>query len=221
MGGTSGARPPERAVPSARVRGVYSLALVVVFAAGCGGDSGTTTTGVPAETAPAAAKPSKQLVIHETEFRLDPAQANGGDEGLVTIKVVNDGKVAHALAVDGPNGLVELDGRVEPGATATLEADLDKPGTYTMYCPLDGHRGKGMQGTITVGGSSPARGAEPAGPSTTTGTTTTTTTTTPAQTQTTTQTQTQTETKTVTTPSTTGTGTSTSPTATTGSPSGY
>lgn len=214
MGGTSGARPPERAVPSARVRGVYSLALVVVFAAGCGGDSGTTTTGVPAETAPAAAKPSKQLVIHETEFRLDPAQANGGDEGLVTIKVVNDGKVAHALAVDGPNGLVELDGRVEPGATATLEADLDKPGTYTMYCPLDGHRGKGMVGTITVGGSSPARGAEPTNTTTSTGTNTT-----PTQTTTQTQTQTQTETKTVTTPSTTQTGTSTTPTATTGSPS--
>jgi heme/copper-type cytochrome/quinol oxidase subunit 2 len=99
---------------------------------------------------------------------------------------------------------------VEPGASATLEADLDKPGTYTWYCPLDGHRGKGMSGSITVGGSSPARGAEP------TGTTTTDTSTTPTQTQTTTtqtNTQTQTETKTVTTPS---TSTSTTPTATTG-----
>jgi plastocyanin len=190
------------------------LAVVLgVFVVGCGDDNATQT--VPVETAPAVPKPAKRVVIHESEYKLDPAQADGGSEGLVTIKIVNDGKVPHALAVDGPNGEVELDGRIEPGATATLEADLDKPGTYTMYCPLDGHRGKGMSGSITVGGSTPARGAEP------TGTTTSTTSTTPTQTETTTQTQTstqtQTETKTVTTP----TQTDTSPTATTGSPSGY
>jgi plastocyanin len=176
------------------------MVLLALIVAGCGDDSDTTTTGVPAEDTPSVPKASRQLVVHESEFKLDPAQANGG-------------KVAHALDVDGPNGLVELDGRLEPGESATLEADLDKPGTYAMYCPLDGHRGKGMQGTITVGGSSPARGAEPTTTTTSPGTNTT-------PTQTTTQTQTQTETKTVTTPSTsTQTGTSTTPTATTGSPS--
>jgi plastocyanin len=200
------------------VRGVVFLVSIGVFVGGCGASSNTTTTSIPAENTPSVPKPEKRVVVHESEFRLDPAQAAGGDEGLVTIKLVNDGKVAHALAVDGPNGVVELDGSVEPGASATLEADLDKPGTYPMYCPLDGHRGKGMSGTITVGGSSPARGAEPTGT-----TTATTTSTTPTQPQTTTQTQTQTETKTVTTPSTgtgTSTGTSTTPTATTGTPSG-
>jgi uncharacterized cupredoxin-like copper-binding protein len=191
------------------------MLLVTLVVAGCGGGAGTTTTAAPAETAPAAPKPAKEVVVHETEFKLDPARAAGGDVGLVSIKIVNDGKVAHALAVDGPNGEVELDGRVEPGATATLEADLDKPGTYTMYCPLDGHRAKGMSGTITVGGSNPARGAEPAGTTTTTTSTATTPTQTQTQTQTTTttQTQTQTQTRTVTTP------TSTTPTATTGTPS--
>lgn len=185
------------------------MLLVTAAVAGCGSDSGTTTQAAPVENTPAVAKPAKQVVVHETEFKLDPARAAGGDVGLVSIKVVNDGKVAHALAVDGPNGEVQLDGRVEPGATATLEADLDKPGTYTMYCPLDGHRAKGMSGTITVGGSNPARGAQP------TGTTTTTTSTTPTQTETTTQTTTQTQTRTVTTP----TATDTTPTATTGTPS--
>jgi hypothetical protein len=75
-----------------------------------------------------------------------------------------------------------------------------------MYCPLDGHRAKGMSGSITVGGENPARGPESGGA------TVTTTSTTPTQTQTTTQTttQTQTETQTVTTP-----------TATAGTPSGY
>ena len=213
MAVTPGARRPDIAVPCRGVRGASAVLLIGLVVAGCGDDSNTTTTGVPAENTPSVPKASKQLVIHETDFKLDPSQANGGDEGLVTIKIVNDGQVAHALAVDGPNGLIELDGRLDPGTSATLEADLDKPGTYTMYCPLDGHRGKGMVGTITVGGSTPARGAEPTNTTTSTATTTTPTQTTP------TQTQTQTETKTVTTPS--PTGTSTSPTATTGTPSGY
>jgi plastocyanin len=209
-----GGRPRDGSVPSSAVRGVYLLVGLGLVAAGCGSDSNTTTTGIPAENTPSVPKPAKQVVVTESEFRLDPPRADGGSEGLVTIKIVNEGKLAHALAVDGPNGLVELDGRVEPGATATLEADLDKPGTYTMYCPLDGHRAKGMSASITVGGSNPARGAEPSQTSTTT------TSTTPTQTQTTqtqTQTETQTETQTVTTPSTTRT--STTPTATTGTPS--
>ena len=193
------------------MRGVLLLVLIALVVAGCGDDRNTTTTQVPAENQPSVPKASKQIVIRETDFQLDPAKADGGSEGLVTIKVVNDGKVAHALDVEGPNGLVELDGRIDPGASATLEADLDKPGTYTMYCPLDGHRARGMVGTITVGGSNPARGAEPTGQETTTNTATTTT---PTQTQTTTETQT--ETKTVTTPS----ETQTTPTATTGTPSG-
>ncbi len=180
--------------------------------AGCGsGDNTATQTSPIPETTPAAAKPEKLVVVHETEFKLNPANATGGDEGLVKIKVVNDGKIPHALAVDGPNGEVDLDGQVDPGKSATFEADLDKPGTYTWYCPLGDHRARGMSGTITVGGSTPARGAEPT-TTTTTSSTSTTPTQTTTQTQTETQTQTQTETKTVTTP----TDTDTTPTATTG-----
>jgi plastocyanin len=177
--------------------------LVAVVIAGCGSSSKTDTSRALVETAPAAPKPEKHVVVHESEFRLDPANATGGSEGLVKIKIVNDGKIAHSLAVDGPNGLVELDGQVDPGGTATLEADLDKPGTYTWYCPLDGHRAKGMSGTITVGGSTPASGPEPTVPTTTRTTPTQTQTQTQTETQTETQTQTQTETKTVTSPTTT------------------
>ena len=182
---------------------------------GCGsGDSTTTATAsnsVPAEASPSVPKPEKVVVVHESEFKLDPAQADGGDYGIVKVKVVNDGKIPHSLSVDGPNGRVDLDGSLDPGGSATFEVDLDKPGTYTMWCPLDSHRAKGMSGTITVGGTNPARGSES---STTTTLTQTTPTQTQTQTQTTTQTQTQTqtETKTVTTP----TSTKTTPTATTG-----
>jgi plastocyanin len=189
-------------------RGVATVLLLGL--AGCGNHAAlTVTTSPPVAEQTGRVLHLRRVTLHETEFRIDPAQVNAGDEGLVAIKIRNDGKIAHALAVDGPNGEVDLDGEVEPGQVRTLQVDLDKPGTYRMWCPLDGHRAKGMAGTITVGGSSPARGAEP------TPTATTTTATTPTQTQT--QTQTQTVTRTQTTPS-----TSTSPTATsTGPGSGY
>ena len=38
---------------------------------------------------------------------------------------------------------------VATGQTATVSATL-KPGTYAFYCPVDGHRQAGMQGTLTV-----------------------------------------------------------------------
>lgn len=195
------------------VRGLL-CALLAVALIGCGDDeSGTATDAVPAENSPAVAKPAEQVTIRETEFELDPSRADGGAKGLVTLKVVNEGDIAHSLAVEGPNGLVELDGSVEPGTEGTLEVDLDKPGTYRMYCPLGDHAAKGMAGTITVGGENPARGGE--------GDTETRTETTPTQTQTQTQTttQTRTTTETVTTPSETETETETRPTATTGTPS--
>ena len=36
---------------------------------------------------------------------------------------------------------------------------ISKPGEYEFYCPIDGHREQGMEGTIVVGGQ--ARGVQP------------------------------------------------------------
>jgi uncharacterized cupredoxin-like copper-binding protein len=36
------------------------------------------------------------------------------------------------------------------GGTADLTANL-KAGKYEFYCPVDGHRQAGMEGTLTVG----------------------------------------------------------------------
>jgi uncharacterized cupredoxin-like copper-binding protein len=37
------------------------------------------------------------------------------------------------------------------GSAVDLEVDLTEPGDYALLCPIDGHRGKGMEGTLTVG----------------------------------------------------------------------
>ena len=42
--------------------------------------------------------------------------------------------------------------RSRPGESATLEADLSKPGSYRWYCPIGDHAEQGMDGQISVAG---------------------------------------------------------------------
>jgi plastocyanin len=68
--------------------------------------------------------------------------------GAVTIQMSNPSSIQHGVSIEG-NG-VDAEGTVVGnGGTATVSANL-KPGTYTFYCPVDGHRQAGMQGTLTV-----------------------------------------------------------------------
>jgi uncharacterized cupredoxin-like copper-binding protein len=67
--------------------------------------------------------------------------------------VRNVGQIAHALEIEG-NGVEQETEAIQPGSSATLTVRLPKSGRYEMYCPIDGHKGKGMKGSIQVGGSS-------------------------------------------------------------------
>jgi uncharacterized cupredoxin-like copper-binding protein len=70
--------------------------------------------------------------------------------GRVTIVMRNPSTsgIRHGIAVEGKG--VDKDGRiVAPGKTSTLTLSL-KPGRYTFYCNFDGHRGRGMKGTLIV-----------------------------------------------------------------------
>ncbi|HUR82143.1 MAG TPA: plastocyanin/azurin family copper-binding protein [Thermoanaerobaculia bacterium] len=68
--------------------------------------------------------------------------------GHIAFNVENGGKETHAFEIEG-NGIEEKTDELSRGNTASLEVDL-RPGTYTIYCPVDGHKGKGMKKTITV-----------------------------------------------------------------------
>lgn len=67
--------------------------------------------------------------------------------GSVTIDFANASSVPHAVEVQG-NG-VDQKTKVFTGGDATLKLKLE-PGTYTFFCPVDGHRQAGMEGTLTV-----------------------------------------------------------------------
>jgi plastocyanin len=68
--------------------------------------------------------------------------------GKVTITMDNPSPVPHAIAIEG-SGVNESGSTVGMGGKSTATASL-KPGTYTFFCPVDGHKDAGMKGTLTV-----------------------------------------------------------------------
>ena len=127
--------------------------------AGCGGSSSSSSssTAAPASSAAAtdaaaatvAAAAGAQVAVTESEFKID-LPATAVKAGTVTFAVKNAGSFGHDLTIDGPGVAGKGSGTIAGGADGTLTVDL-KPGTYTLYCSIDGHRASGMETTITVG----------------------------------------------------------------------
>jgi plastocyanin len=87
--------------------------------------------------------------VSETEFKIEPSSSTV-DPGQVKIDVTNEGKIPHNLTIRGPSGERQLASNLAPGASGTLDVNLDQPGTYQWYCPVPGHAKLGMKGPITV-----------------------------------------------------------------------
>jgi plastocyanin len=76
------------------------------------------------------------------------ASSGSAKSGKVTLRSVNKSSTPHDIAITG-GGLNQVGAVVSNGGVSTVAVTL-KPGTYTFYCSVDGHRQAGMQGTLTV-----------------------------------------------------------------------
>jgi plastocyanin len=138
------------------------LAAGVLAAAGCGDDDDEGDGGGSAESTPTAtatAEPTEESGGgggggEALTLTADPGGAISWEPselsapaGSVSIELVNDSDVPHAVEVEG-NG-VEEESETVTGANTTLTVDLE-PGEYTYYCPVGNHRAGGMEGTLTV-----------------------------------------------------------------------
>jgi plastocyanin len=147
---------------------VTALAAAGVLLAGCGGGSSSSSGGggggysapAPAKTtattsaapAPAAASGNK-LALKADEsngLSFDPKTLTA-KAGTVTITMDNPSgdSQPHAVSIEGPGGVSAAGKIAQPGGTSQVSLKL-KPGTYTFFCPVDGHRAAGMEGTLTV-----------------------------------------------------------------------
>jgi uncharacterized cupredoxin-like copper-binding protein len=104
----------------------------------------------PAASAPAAGAQTVKLAADPSGAPSFTKAALSAKAGTVTLTLDNptSAGVQHGIAIEG-NGVATSGPVVAAGSTSTVTAKL-KAGTYTFYCPFDGHRAAGMTGTLTV-----------------------------------------------------------------------
>jgi plastocyanin len=126
------------------MRGRIALAATVASVlAACGGDDPAAGRSPSCLEDPAG---TSAIEVRGTDaFAFEPAdvQAPVGD---VTITLVNDGTLPHALVINGTT--LRLDARKE-GDTCTGIVTLPA-GRHEFWCDVPGHRQAGMEGTLTI-----------------------------------------------------------------------
>ena len=132
------------------MRRLLLAALAAVLLSACGGEEATP------DEASAPTGGGEVVEIALSDFAIQPGSLSL-DPGTYTFRVVNDGDTVHALEVEGSGVEVETD-HLQPGNSADLDVDLSEAGDYELYCPVDGHRDRGMEATLTVGGGGGAPG---------------------------------------------------------------
>jgi len=79
-------------------------------------------------------------------FTSDSAEAKAGKD---TVNFTNSSPVPHDVRIEDSSG--EDVGGTETISESSESATVDlKPGEYTFYCSVPGHRQAGMEGTLTV-----------------------------------------------------------------------
>ena len=136
------------------------LLLGLIALGGCGGSSSTTspTPAQPATTpstqgsTPAPGAPTTGAIKLAADasgalkFNTTSLTAKAGK---VTIDFRNSATLAHNVTIASSSGTVLGATPTFQGGTKSLTLNL-KPGTYTFYCSVPGHRQAGMQGTLVV-----------------------------------------------------------------------
>jgi uncharacterized cupredoxin-like copper-binding protein len=122
------------------------------------GGGNTSSSSSPTTTNSSSGGALETIVIKETEFKLSPSSVTLSNPGTYKFKTENKGTTQHSLEIEGKGvksegseeGEAELKQALNPGQSGVLTVTFQKPGTYEMYCPVDGHEQEGMKGEVVV-----------------------------------------------------------------------
>jgi plastocyanin len=138
-----------RSIAAGAAVAVTALAL---SACGSSDDSSSTTAATTSSTETSTSASGGATV----SFQADPSGALQYTETDVTAKAGNDtiefdnpSSTGHDVVIEDESGSEVAKTDIITDSTASATADL-KPGTYTFYCSVPGHREAGMEGTLTV-----------------------------------------------------------------------
>lgn len=104
-----------------------------------------TASDMPGQQAGGAAMPMLQVQLQEYDIRMEEALPAGHQ----ALTVVNSGREDHSLVIEGNGVRQALPSVLKRGDSNELHMNLPS-GTYTAYCPVEGHRQKGMERKIVV-----------------------------------------------------------------------
>jgi uncharacterized cupredoxin-like copper-binding protein len=145
------------------------LCAIAIPVAGCGDDDDSTSgnSGAADTGAETGADTGASTKAEETgggasggggetlKIAADPSGASKFDKtsltakaGKVTISMDNPSDLPHAVEIEG-NGVEVSGDTVTKGGVSKATAEV-KAGEYEFYCPVDGHKQAGMEGTLTV-----------------------------------------------------------------------
>lgn len=155
-----------------KVAVLLALVLAAAALAACGDDNGTTTTttnetgeatngaaaggGGGAEGGGGGATGGGGGGAATLNFEADPNGAlayttttASSKAGEVTVDFTNPQPLAHDVAIEDSSGKEVGATEIVTEGSASTTVNL-KPGQYTFFCTVPGHREGGMEGTLTV-----------------------------------------------------------------------
>lgn len=136
---TSAAEAPSESTPAATTPAASTPAK---------SPKATTGTPAPPSSPAAAATTTLKLTANPAGQLAYDAKQLSAKAGSVTIDFSNASPIEHDVAIAQGSSVVGQT-PVFTGGSKQLTVKL-KPGTYTFYCTVPGHRQAGMEGTLTV-----------------------------------------------------------------------
>ena len=120
-------------------------------AAGATGTSAGATSSATSSSAAAAWGSSNLSIATNPSGQLSyDKKTLSAKAGKVTITMTNSSPVGHNITIQqGTSGSVLGSTPTFQGGSKSVSLNL-KPGTYTFFCSVPGHRAGGMVGTLTV-----------------------------------------------------------------------
>ncbi len=145
--GTLGAQRAVMAISAVLVLATVSTAILT--------SGGSTSKATVAPATPAGREAASGSGTSSLKEEADPegqlrftTKNLSAKAGTVTINFANASPLMHNMTIAQGTTVLGATPTFQ-GATKTLTLNL-KPGTYTFYCSVPGHRAAGMEGTLTV-----------------------------------------------------------------------